>query len=322
MSGGARGLPASARARRLAEIGLLVTVLIWSANFVIVKASIGALGPFTFTGSRYLVAAITLLLILWRRQGSIRPPAGLAALIGLGLIGFGGYQVLWTTGLTQISAGDSALLIAASPVLVALLAAAVGMDRLTAPKLAGALIAFAGVAVVIGGSQALSLGSSLVGDVLTLGAAVLWAVYTVGASRVVRRIDPLQATTWTVIGGACLLVPLGHRGGRRTTAGRRHARRHPRDPVLGRAGRRHLQRVRDQRDPVGRADPGHRDAVPRPGGRRRPRRRVPRRARGAAAGDRRGGHRARRLADAAAVDPAADRARPAILGRVTGRLDP
>jgi drug/metabolite transporter (DMT)-like permease len=209
VSGGARGLPASARARRLAEIGLLVTVLIWSANFVIVKASIGALGPFTFTGSRYLVAAVTLLLILWRRQGSVRPPAGLAALIGLGLIGFGGYQVLWTTGLTQISAGDSALLIAASPVLVALLAAAVGMDRLTAPKLAGALIAFAGVAVVIGGSQALSLGSSLVGDVLTLGAAVLWAVYTVGASRVVRRIDPLQATTWTVIGGACLLVPLG-----------------------------------------------------------------------------------------------------------------
>ena len=55
-------------------------------------------------------------------------------LLGLGLIGFGGYQVLWTTGLTQISAGDSALLIAASPVLVALLAAAVGMDRLTAPE--------------------------------------------------------------------------------------------------------------------------------------------------------------------------------------------
>jgi drug/metabolite transporter (DMT)-like permease len=93
------------------------------------------------------------LLILWRRQGSIRPPAGLVALLLLGLIGFGGYQVLWTTGLTQISAGDSALLIAASPVLVALLAAAVGMDRLTAPKLAGALIV-RGVAVVIGGSQA------------------------------------------------------------------------------------------------------------------------------------------------------------------------
>ncbi len=72
---------ASARTRRFAEIGLLVTVVIWSANFVVVKASIGAIGPFTFTGARYLVAAITLLLILWRRQGSIRPPAGLVALL-------------------------------------------------------------------------------------------------------------------------------------------------------------------------------------------------------------------------------------------------
>jgi drug/metabolite transporter (DMT)-like permease len=127
----------------------------------------------------------------------------------LGLLGFGCYQILWTTGLTQISAGDSALLVAASPVVTALLAAAVGMDRLTGPKLAGALIAFAGVAVVIGGSQALSLGSSLVGDALTLGAAVLWAIYTVGASRVVTKIDPLSASTWTVVAGAALLVPLG-----------------------------------------------------------------------------------------------------------------
>jgi hypothetical protein len=78
-----------------------------------------------------------------------------------------------------------------------------------------------------------------------------------------------------------------------------------------RAGRRHLQRVRDQRDPVGGADPGHRDAVPRPGGRRRPRAvflaepvGLPQVIGGA-------GHRARRLADATAVDPAADGPRPA-----------
>jgi len=200
----------SARTRHLAELGLLVTVLIWSANFVVVKAAIGALGPFTFTGARYLVAALTLLLILWNRQGSIRPPRRvLPALAALGVLGFGLYQVLWTTGLTRVSAGDSALLIATSPVLVALLAGALGMDRLTAPKLAGALIAFAGVAIVIAGSQALSLGSSLVGDTLTLGAAALWAVYTVGASRIAPRVDTLQATTWTVVAGACLLVPLG-----------------------------------------------------------------------------------------------------------------
>ena len=76
----------------------------------------------------------------------------------MGALGFGAYQLLWSLGLTQITAGDSALLIAASPVFTALLAGAVGMDRLTTPKLAGALIAFAGVAVVIAAGHELSLG--------------------------------------------------------------------------------------------------------------------------------------------------------------------
>ena len=80
----------SARTRHLAELGVLVTVLIWSANFVIVKATIGTLGPFTFTGARYLVAALTLLAILWQRQGSIRRrPATGASSSGSGSLGSG-----------------------------------------------------------------------------------------------------------------------------------------------------------------------------------------------------------------------------------------
>lgn len=200
----------TSRARRLAELGVLAAVVAWSANFVVVKASIGVVGPLTFTGARYAVASLTLLAILRYRQGAIRPPAGQArALLGLGVLGFGVYQVAWTLGLTAISAGDSALIVAASPVLTALLAGAVGMDRLTPPKLAGALTAFAGVAVVIGAGHELALGSSLVGDGLTLAAAALWAVYTVGGTRILRQVDPLTATTWTVVAGTVVLVPLG-----------------------------------------------------------------------------------------------------------------
>ena len=200
----------TSRERRLAEAGLLATALLWSANFVVVKATIGVLGPLSFTGLRYGVASITLLLLLKWRLGTFRWPAGHGLqLLGMGLLGFGAYQVLWTIGLTQITAGNSALLVAISPVLTALLAGAVGMDRLTAPKLAGALISFTGVALVIGASHELSLGTSLVGDLFTLTAAALWAVYTVLGARILRVVDPLQATTWTVVGGSLLLVPLG-----------------------------------------------------------------------------------------------------------------
>ncbi|HEX5826583.1 MAG TPA: DMT family transporter, partial [Candidatus Limnocylindrales bacterium] len=102
-----------------------------------------------------------------------------------------------------------ALLIAASPVFVALLAGAVGMDTLSAPKLLGALISFAGVAVVVAAGNGLSLGASLVGDALTLGAAALWAVYTTAGARIMRVVDPLQATVWSVAAGAIVLAPLG-----------------------------------------------------------------------------------------------------------------
>ena len=200
----------SPRDRRLAEAGLLFTVLTWSANFVVTKAAIGELGPLTFTSARFVIATVTLFLLIRWRMGAIRRPTGLTLqLVGLGMLGFGCYQVAWTIGLTQITAGDSALIVAASPVLVALLAGALGMDRLTPPKLMGAMTAFTGVALVIAGGHELTLGASLVGDVLTLAAAVIWAIYTVLGTRLLRRVDPLQATAWTVLGGTLLLVPLG-----------------------------------------------------------------------------------------------------------------
>jgi len=198
------------RERRIAEAAVLLTVLIWSANFVVVKAAIGVFGPLTFTAMRWVVAVVTLFLLVRWRAGAIRwPGRDGPILLALGVLGFGCYQVLWTVGLTQITAGDSALLIAASPVLVALLAGMVGLDRLTPPKLAGAVVAFGGVAVVIAAGHELSLGASLVGDSLTLGAATLWAVYTTAGARLLRRIDPLQATAWSVLGGAMFLLPFG-----------------------------------------------------------------------------------------------------------------
>jgi drug/metabolite transporter (DMT)-like permease len=207
---GLRRPSATPRERRLAEVGVLVAVAIWSANFVVVKSGIEALGPLTFTSIRYCIATVTLFLLVRWRLGPVRPPTRVAlTLMGLGMMGFGAYQLLWTLGLTQITAGDSALIIAASPVLTVLLAGAVGMDRLSAPKVAGALVAFTGVAVVVAAGHEMSLGSSLAGDLLTLGAAVLWAVYTVSATGMLRQVDPLQATAWAVLGGTLFLLPFG-----------------------------------------------------------------------------------------------------------------
>ena len=196
--------------RRVAELGVLVIMVFWAGNFIVVKEAIGILPPVGFTFLRYLIASATLLLLLRWREGGFKLPKGdLIRIAALGIVGFGCYQILWPVALQSIPAGDSALLIAATPVLTALLAMATGADTPNAVKLVGAFVAFIGVAVVIGEGQGLDLGASLFGDVLTLGAAACWAVYTVFGATILRRHSPLVTTAWAVAAGTVFLAPVG-----------------------------------------------------------------------------------------------------------------
>ena len=130
-------------------------------------------------------------------------------IMGLGAIGFGLYQILWPTALQTIPAGDSAFLIAATPVFTVWFAALAGSDTLTRRKIFGGLISFAGVGVVIAGGPGLALGTSLVGDGLTLLAAICWAAYTSWGAPILARHSPLRTTAIAMIGGSLALAPIG-----------------------------------------------------------------------------------------------------------------
>ena len=202
------GSPTSAD-RRLAEVAVLVVMVIWAGNFIVVKSALAVLPPVGFTFLRFLLASVTLLLLLRWREGSIGlPRRDLIAMWILGGLGFGLYQILWTTGLTTVAAGDSALIIAATPVLVAILAVIARSDVLTPVKLAGVLVSFVGVAIVIASGPGLSIGGSIVGEVITLAAAVCWSIYTAVAGPYLRRISPLRATAWATVAGTVVLAPV------------------------------------------------------------------------------------------------------------------
>ena len=195
--------------RRLAEVAVLVVMVIWAGNFIVVKSALEVLPPVDFTFLRFLLASVTLLLLLKWREGSIGlPRRDLIAMWILGGLGFGIYQILWTTGLTTVAAGDSALIIAATPVLVALLAVIARSDVLTPWKLAGVLVSFVGVAIVIASGPGLSIGGSIVGEAITLAAAFCWSIYTAFGGPYLRRISPLRATAWATVAGTTVLAPL------------------------------------------------------------------------------------------------------------------
>jgi drug/metabolite transporter (DMT)-like permease len=201
--------PASSRAERaIAEVATIGVMAIWAGNFIVVKAAIADLPPIGFSFVRFLIGGLVLLAICLAVEGSVRVPRRDVALLAvLGAIGFGIYQMLWTTALEHTTAGNSALLVAATPIFTMLVAAAVRSDTLTPVMALGAVVSFAGVALVIGSGLALDI--RLAGDLMTLAAAFLWACYVSFGAPVLRRHSPLRTTSWTITFGAIALAPAG-----------------------------------------------------------------------------------------------------------------
>ena len=184
-------------------------MVFWAANFIVVKAATEQIPPATFAFLRFGIAALTLLIVLRWREGNLGLPSGdVIPVLGLGALGFGLYQLLWSSALQDIPAGDSALLIASTPVMTALLSVYSGADTLTRAKLVGSLVSFAGVAVVVASGPGLAL-TSVIGSVLTLVAAVCWSVYTAFGAPILRRHSPLRTTAWAMVGGTLVLAVPG-----------------------------------------------------------------------------------------------------------------
>ena len=195
--------------RRAAEVAVVGIMVIWAANFIVVKSTIPVLTPIGYAFLRFAGAGLVLLTICRWREGSVAiPRRDILPLAGLGVLGFGLYQMLWSTALSSTSVGNSALLIGATPVFTAIVAAALGTDTLSPIRATGVAVAFVGVAVVAAG-HGIGLEGAALGDLMTLGAAISWAIYVSLGANILRRYSPLRATVWTVTFGALFLAPFG-----------------------------------------------------------------------------------------------------------------
>lgn len=198
------------RGTSVTDFGMLLVVLIWGANFAIVKASLTQIAPLAFTALRFGLASLLLLPIALGRRGAGALPRGsFWKLVGLGLIGNTIYQLLFIIGLSITTAANSALLIATTPVLVALLGATFRVERVTRQVAAGIALAFVGITLVMGARGIAPSLLTLRGDLLVLAAAICWALYTLGVRALGRGLSPLRITALTMLTGTPGLLIAG-----------------------------------------------------------------------------------------------------------------
>jgi drug/metabolite transporter (DMT)-like permease len=172
--------------------------------------------PLLGAGLRFGLAGALMLAFLAARGHRVRVTR--AELVGAGLVGvalcFGGNGLV-TVAERDVPSGLAALIVASIPLFIVVYRLLAG-DRPAAATLAGVLVGFAGVGVLLlpgGRPEDVPLGPTL----LIVLAASLWALGSFGAQRLTMPSAPLVSTGWQMLlgGGAMLVcaVPAGELSG-------------------------------------------------------------------------------------------------------------
>jgi drug/metabolite transporter (DMT)-like permease len=201
-------MAAAASEKLKADGVLLAMTAVWGLTFVVVKDALARADPFTWLALRFLIGAVALTVIARRSGWRVDLKAGLV----LGVLLWLGFA-LQTAGL-QYSAPSRSAFITGMFVVLTPLASTVIFRRLPRPpSLAGVALAFAGTYWLSGaGTDSAPGGAALLGDLLTFGCALAYAIHLSLTEKYAAGSAPsslVAAQLWVVCGLSALAIPFG-----------------------------------------------------------------------------------------------------------------
>lgn len=190
------------------ELSLLLTVFFFGTNFVAVKLVVEVVPPFLFAATRFTFAGLLLFLLLRLTEPESRlKRSDFLPVFGLGVIGITFTQSVFTVGVSLTTAANTALIYSTAPVWGMLLGFFLALERPRLSGVAGVVLCLIGVGTVVYGGLELS-GTSLLGDILILAAAICWGSYTMLSIGLLRRYSPLAVAAYPMVLGGLAAFPL------------------------------------------------------------------------------------------------------------------
>jgi drug/metabolite transporter (DMT)-like permease len=196
-------------------VALVGATLFWAGNYVLGAVAVREMSPVGLTALRWAIAAVPLLVIAqvvekpdWRAVLRTWPRQ-----LVLSVLGMVGYALFVYTALQHTSSVNASLVNALNPALIALLGAAVARRAPSRRSVLGMVVGLVGVLVVITGGRLTGLTSLHlnVGDLLMVGAIVVWSVYTIGG-RSLAGVPPIASTAVQASIAALLMAPFAAAG--------------------------------------------------------------------------------------------------------------
>jgi drug/metabolite transporter (DMT)-like permease len=199
---------------RIAPAGLMflaITSVGWGFNWPVTKYLLSELPPLTLRGATGVIgAALLALLAVLRGQSLTVKPEIWPRLITAGVLNVTAWMVLMGLALLWLPASEAALIAYTMPIWASLLAWPVLGERPTLLRTLALVMAFAGLAAIMGGNGFDASVAKLPGIVMVLAGSICFALGTVLAKKLPLRLPPITAAAWQIgIGcGPILIVGL------------------------------------------------------------------------------------------------------------------
>lgn len=202
--------PASMRAR-ITPAGLMflaITSVGWGFNWPVTKFLIGELPPLTLRGLSGVVGALLLAVLAVARGQSLYVPRKMwGRLVLAAVLNVSGWMVLMGLALLWLPASEAALIAYTMPVWASLIAWPVLGERPTLLRTLALVMAFAGLASIMGGNGIAASEAKLPGIVMALIGSIGFAIGTVLSKRRPLHLPPIPGAAWQV-GLGCLPVAI------------------------------------------------------------------------------------------------------------------
>lgn len=178
---------------------LLITV-IWGYAWVVMKAALEFMGPFTFSAFRFGIGAGILLLVMWVLKVGKPPREMWRHLIIVGILQTSIVFLFVMYGMKFVDAGKSSVLLYSMPLWSSIFAVKILGEKITAGKVIGLGIGMLGLLTILGWDIFVVQDPEVIfGEVLIVIAAVSW-----GASNTYYRLR-LQGMTKLQVSGYQML---------------------------------------------------------------------------------------------------------------------
>ncbi len=190
--------------------GIAVLGAVWGSSFFFFEVALETLGPVTVAFARVAIAALVLFGLL--RIARLALPTDWRSWRALAVMGILNNAIPFTLiawAQVAIEGGLASILNATTPIFSVVLAVFVArQEALTANRLAGVLLGFGGVVVLIGPGALSSLGVSVFSQSLVLLGALSYASAAIYARRHLVAHPPLVTSFAQVATAAAVLLPL------------------------------------------------------------------------------------------------------------------